>query len=193
MGGTKDEQIIGTTLDNNDNFIVSGYTISMDFPMLGHSRDGVASTIDFLLVKFDRNGIYKWSVVEGGNNSDLFTSVTNDKVNDIYVTGFSKSTDLAFPGAPNPNLRGQNDVVIIKYNGNDGNKISGTFYGDAEEDNAYAIKLDSDGKVLVAGKTDSKDFPSTNGKYTVKMANTDGFLMKCEPTTFKIIWSTIIS
>lgn len=190
LGGTKDEQVIGTTLDNNDNFIVSGYTISMDFPMLGHSRDGVASTIDFLLVKFDKNGIYKWSVVEGGNNSDLFTSVTNDKVNDIYVTGFSKSTDLAFPGAPNPNLRGQNDVVIIKYNGNDGNKISGTFYGDAEEDNAYAIKLDSDGKVLVAGKTDSKDFPSTNGKYTVKMANTDGFLMKCEPTTFKIIWST---
>ncbi|MBL7975884.1 MAG: hypothetical protein JNJ85_13295, partial [Candidatus Kapabacteria bacterium] len=190
LGGSGNDNLQSMCIDKNNDIIVCGFTISADFPILGHTWIIDPTFVDFALAKFSSNGVYKWSTLDGGNREDVFMAVCTDIQNDVIVTGASKSTDLVFAGAQNPNNRGDNDAVIIKFLGTNGNKQYGTFYGGSTTDVGLSVKIDTEGKVVITGTTLSSDFPVNNGPYTVYMGKKDAFVMRCEPSNFKTIWST---
>jgi hypothetical protein len=58
--------------------------------------------------------------------------------------------------------------------------------------NAYAIRLDSSGNILLAGYTDATDFPTLNGYQNGQGGNGDAFVSKINSTGTALVYSTYL-
>ncbi|MCX5847326.1 MAG: SBBP repeat-containing protein [Deltaproteobacteria bacterium] len=115
----------------------------------------------------------------GGSNSDYAYSIATDSSGNVYVTGESFSID--FPNAINGYQSshggdgGKRDAFVTKLNSGLTSIIQSTYLGGNGDDRAYAIAVDNNGNVYVAGQTSSTDFPGTAGGYG---GNSDAFVAK---------------
>ncbi len=106
-----------------------------------------------------------WATYYGGTSFDGFRSICSDNQDNIYISGYSTSTDLPMlqlTGAywqTNNIATGYNDAYIIKFN-NQGVRQWATFYGGTSDDKGYAISADSQDNIYVTGYTNSHDFPT---------------------------------
>ncbi|HXB11126.1 MAG TPA: hypothetical protein VNZ45_03990, partial [Bacteroidia bacterium] len=67
------------------------------------------------LVKYDPNGNVLWATSAGGKKMDESLSVTTDKYNNAYITGFYNSSSISF-GPHTLTNAGLRDIFIAKYN-----------------------------------------------------------------------------
>ncbi len=121
-----------------------------------------------------------YSTFLGGSSEDQGLAGTIDSSGDLFVAGFTTSTDFplvnAFQstntGAPNGNsvafvselIAAGNNLVFSTYLGGSG--IPGGNGGPATGDEALGIAVDNNtGNVYVAGQTFSTDFPITSNAY----------------------------
>ncbi len=91
----------------------------------------------------------------------------------VYVTGFTVSTD--FPkttGAYQTALAGIWDVFLSRLNNVLTNLLASTFLGGSDLDFSLALAC-GDGVVYVPGRTESSNFPTTNGAYNTSFNGSD--------------------
>ena len=123
----------------------------------GKSYNG--SNYDFTTLKYDPNGILKWSQTfnGSGNSDDLPVGVVVVGTNNIYVAGTSFSSNGA-----------GNDYLTIKYDSS-GNKIWNVLYNYSNgDDSATAVSVGEKGFIYVTGKSRGQAeqyFTSANLKY----------------------------
>ncbi|MBF8278457.1 MAG: hypothetical protein HW390_3530 [Candidatus Brocadiaceae bacterium] len=101
----------------------------------------------------------------GGLNFDFVSSSTLDSSENVYVTGFTRSTD--FPttsGAYDISFDGH-DVFISKLDSGLKSLLASTSLGGSSTDGGNSLSLDTSGNVYVLGSTWSANFPVTNGAY----------------------------
>lgn len=67
-----------------------------------------------------------------------------------------------------------------------------TFVGGSGNDEAWAVAVDKDGNILVAGDTDSTDFPRQNPAFGTYAGGTDGFVSKISADGKTLVYSTYI-
>ncbi len=102
----------------------------------------------------------------GGAASDSAAALQIDGQGSIFVAGKTDSTD--FPttsGAYDGSHNGGRDAFVAKLSGDLTTLQAATFLGGSGDDYAYALALDGQGNVVVAGQTYSADFPTTSGAY----------------------------
>lgn len=107
----------------------------------------------------------------GGISYDNAKDVTIDRAGNIYVTGYTGSTN--FPTFPNPGAyqntitNGEWDVFVSKFNSNLSTLLDSTYIGGTLSDKATSIALDQSGtpgcNVFITGVTYSHDYPNTSG------------------------------
>ncbi len=69
----------------------------------------------------------------------------------------------------------------------------GTFLGGSSDDDGDAIVLDTSGDPVLAGRTESSDFPTTPGAYDASLAgHSDAFVAKLSGTGSRLLWSTLL-
>jgi hypothetical protein len=74
-----------------------------------------------------------------------------------------------------------------------------TFAGGNQPDTARAVAIDTDGSIVVAGRADSNDFPTTPGAFQEEYAGAnddfergDAFVMKLAPGGTSLVWATYL-
>jgi len=121
----------GIAVDSLDNIYIVGYSESVD-------PNG-----DVVIIKYNSSGNIEFNKSWGGADNDLAYSVTRDKTDNIYITGYTASF------GPN----GSN-IFLIKYNSSGTLKYNET-WGGASIDEGRSLKLDSEGNIYVVGNTKS--------------------------------------
>ena len=173
LGGSNYEVLwqvgISLTLDTSGNVYVTGYTYSSNFPTTSGAYDtSFNGYYDVFVSKLD-GGLTSLlaSTFLGGSDFDSGYSLALDTSGNVYVTGYTSSTD--FPttsGAYDTSFNGgYNDVFVSKLNSGLTSLLASTFLGGSGYDYGNSLTLDTSGNVYVTGWTDSTDFPTTSGAY----------------------------
>lgn len=126
-------------------------------------------------------------------------AVTLDSSGSAYFTGSVSSSrdDLeTTPGVVMPNcgldqFGGCQDAFVAKVDGS-GTREFMTYLGGNDDDDGFAIELDSAGNILVAGRTRSGDFPVRNALQSSRNDFEDAFYTKLDSSASSILYSTYL-
>jgi hypothetical protein len=145
---------------------------------------------DLTIAKLDQNGVLIYGSYFGGNRIDASGRgrLAIDAAGNIYFTGSTNSANFPLAQPFQRALGGNYDAFVVKYNLATGPVLSSYLGGSAGE-NSYgdgtnfystAIAVDNSGRIYLAGRTDSADFPTTPNAFdtTFNGPAYDGFLTK---------------
>ena len=120
-------------------------------------------TIGFAIGEFDRaqpliiDPSITFSTYLGGSAFDSATAVATDASGNVYVAGWTESTDFTSAGMQ-PRNAGSTDAFVAKFNPA-GQLVFATYLGGSGSDQATGIAVDGSGSVWVTGWTKSLNFP----------------------------------
>lgn len=131
-----------------------------------------------------------YSTYLGGNGSDTIEALALDSIGNIYLTGSTISSD--FPGAPlNQSVRGQGDIFVAKLSADGQTLLYSAILGGDSSEQVSGLALESDGRVLIAGLTDSSDFPTAHA-FQTNRADRDGFVARLSPDGARLDFSSYL-
>jgi len=189
LGGNGFESITKMTLDSADRVLVTGYTLSPDFPVTANAYQsrlpGIASPfVTRLDLKQPGQAGLSYSTFLGGSNGDVPYDIALDAAGSVYLTGYTVSTDFPVtPDALQSALGGGINVFIAKLKiGETGPSTLqySTFVGQTGVNVGYAIAVSADGKTIyVAGQTGARSVGVTDSAFqgTYAGGTSDGFLL----------------
>lgn len=123
-----------------------------------------------------------WGTYYGGSLEDAIQAVTTDASNNVYVGGYSYSSNgsniIATSGTYQTALSTGPDGFIAVFNSS-GVRQMGTYYGAAGADYILGILVNSTGDIFVAGHTTSSSGMTTSGVFQNSFAGgVDAFVAK---------------
>lgn len=193
FGTATNDTIIGVRTDARGNVYIAGYTSSGDLAVTADAaQTGNAGKRDIFVGKLDptKEGLHAliYFTYLGGSEADTPTAFEVDSAGNIYLTGWTQSTDFPLGGnAPQVNRAGDTgqDAFVVKMNP----AIPGpfallfsTYLGGTDSDTGYAIASDEQGYIYVAGVTRSEDFPVTEKVLQRgRWGDQDGFITWLDP------------
>jgi hypothetical protein len=117
----------------------------------------------------------------GSSASDWAAGVAADNSQNIYVTGYTYSTNFPHENGYDQTFNGDADAFVTKYQ--NGTRVYSTFLGGSSFDNGNGIAVDSTSKVYIAGHTESIAFPTKNPyDATYNGGAGDVFVIKLDPS-----------
>ena len=168
-GGSGADGIVSIDSDIEGNIYATGYLLeSYFFPTqewgtYNQNNYGGGGSDCFILM-FTNTGVLTWATHYGGLSLDNGKSIACDGRGNIYITGYTNSSD--FPsmfrdGAYNQNNNSFNANAFILRFTNAGLLTWGTLYGgDSGWDEGLSVICDRSGNVYVTGVTNSPDLPT---------------------------------
>ncbi|QNI31991.1 choice-of-anchor D domain-containing protein [Alloacidobacterium dinghuense] len=103
--------------------------------------------------------VFTFSTYLDGSNADNVTAVATDADRNIYVTGYTSSTDFPTQAPVYSQEAGGKDVFIAKLDPTGHTLIYSTYLGGSNDDFGGTIAVDSSGNAIVGGISSSTDFP----------------------------------
>lgn len=173
-GGTLEERGLSITCDAGHNVVIAGSTFSSDFPVLNAQQPNNAGFSDAFLVKYDTLGARRWARYLGGSAAEEAWGVAASQAG-IAVAGRTASTDFPAASAQQPLFGGASDAFVAVLD-TAGARLWATYQGGDEEDAAQAVAIDAAGRVLVAGTTESDNFPVLNALQSDRALLGDAFV-----------------
>ncbi len=172
-GGNLDDWGYTLALDDADNVIITGHTSSTDFPTSAAAWEttfngvpGVDVGDDVFVSKFTPDlTTLTASTYIGGEYWDAGNSVFTGPDGDIYVAGQCRSSDFPVTSGVFQETHGGGaymyggDVFIARFDGLLTDLKASTFVGGSGTDGIGTAGLLTNGKLVVAGITNSEDFP----------------------------------
>lgn len=127
-----------------------------------------------------------------GSVSDTAEDIAVDSIGATYVTGTTTSVD--FPTTPGPleESRGTGQDVFITKLDASGQIIYSAYVGGIGDERARAVAVTNDGGVIIAGDTNSPDFPAVNALQATFGGLSDGFVAKLAPGGTTLAFSTYL-
>lgn len=196
LGGTQFDQAKALVLDSQANVILCGETSSPDFPVtagvLDPSHNGY---VDTFLSRLSADGSQLInSTFLGGMGGDFAYSMAVSEKGDLVVTGQTRSVD--FPVTPesyDTSHNGSTDLFVARLSPDVTRLVFATYLGGSQNDEAVnGLALGSEDEVLVAGTTQSPDFPVSPGAFDTTFAVTDGFVLRLSPDGSTLLGSTFL-
>ncbi len=183
IGGNGVDRIPLMKIDSNFNYVIVGFIQSTDFPVTGNAFQSVASAQgDAILAKVSGDGTdLMYSTYIGGNDDDTGLSVALDSQDNMIISGYTESDDLAVVNAIQPTFGGgAADIYIAKFN-NTGSIQFLTYLGGNETDYAWEVITDPDDNIIVGGRTSSINYPVHDGLNDTHSGSFDGVVTKLSP------------
>jgi hypothetical protein len=165
-GEPGNEGLTAVAADPAGHAYVTGYTASADFPTTPGSSDpsGPNGSDDVFVAEIDETGTdFVFATYFGGTDTEGPSSLAVDASGAVYVTGFTRSTDLPLAGnSLQTERRGAIDSFVAKLGGG-GNALLYSSYlgGNTDVDFALGIAADDAGRAYVVGHSQSTNFPVT--------------------------------
>ncbi len=191
-GGDDNDVSYGITSDKHGNTYMTGATSSLNnVATFGSYQSSYSGGFrDAFVFKLDSAGNKIWGTYFGGNNWDESMAITIDSLNNIYIGGFTMSSaNIATPGSHQQVYGGFGDAFLAKFDSS-GTRIWSTYFGGSGSTEGYAVCLDNNENVFLAGHTFSSTGVATPGAYqTANAGDLDGFVVKFNPSGQRQ-WST---
>ena len=195
LGSSADDFISAVAVDSQGAVYATG-TTGGDFPtILGGFQIPNKGGLDAFVTKLDAQGKGVYSTLLGGGSDDEGRGIAVDPNGIAYVTGTTLSDSFPQFNTIYQNSRhGGVDAFLTAVNPQGNNLIYSTFLGGVSSDQGYAVALDSANAVYVAGKTASRDFPTTGSSYQKDYAGGDNdiFVAKFLPGKADVAYVTYI-
>lgn len=164
VGGKDWDAVQGIVSDAERNIYAVGTTYSSDFPISNNSfQKEFGGESDAFVVKLNPKGDVIWSILLGGSADEDGRDIVIDSNNTIHIVGrtasenFPTTTDRALQ----PESAGGIDAFITSID-LDGNVLNSSYIGGSGNDIGFAINTNPNGQLLIAGTTNSHDFPVKN-------------------------------
>ena len=189
FGGSGFESVTKMALDSADRMVLTGYTLSTDFPVTANAFQsklpGAASPfITRLDLKAPGQSGLSYSTFLGGSNGDVPYSLAIDAAGIVYLTGYTVSTDFPVtPDAVQRTLGGGINVFVSKFKlpeDGPGALLYSTYLGSTGVNVGYALAVTPDGKTIyVGGETGARHPAPTDSAYQSAYAggSSDGFFL----------------
>lgn len=193
LGGSKWDAIQGLISDIEGNIYAVGTTYSPDFPI---DENGFQTKFrgksDAFVLKLNSNGKVVWSTFLGGSEDEDGRDIKIDQQGNIHIVGRTESHDFpVLVGAFQTELAGGRDAFIATFTPN-GILLATSYLGGSGNDTGFSLALDSIGRCVISGTTDSKDFPVKNPFQTNSKGANDIFLAVFDKTISKLEFSSYL-
>lgn len=192
FGGSAEDTITAVAIDAMSNVVVAGWTESTDLPVSGGAQMKYGGGVDAFVASFLPNGGgLLYCTYLGGSGEDQALGIATDSARNVYVTGWTASTNFPVVGAFQSHLKGTRDAFVTKLAPSGNTLVYSTYLGGSGVDTGYAIAVDSSGDAAIVGDSTSTDLPATAGVYQPKLAGgQDVFLAKLSPLGNSLIFLT---
>lgn len=207
IGGSKDEYYCNQiAIDVNGNVYIGFTTNSSDLPVSNNAyqKSLNGSENDHYIIKFSNDCKYISSTYLGGSGSDHWTRLAINN-NVLYLVGCTKSLDFPVTEdviqeeynnwtSPDTSLQWLvKDITITALSLNLEKIYHSTFFGGDNYEGVNNFRIDPNGKLILAGVTNSNNFPITKSGYNRSYnGNKDGFISIIDPDLSKILYSTLL-
>lgn len=180
--------LTGTTTASNSSYTTTGAHQITIPPSIYESTNGI-------IVKFSPNGNRLWGTYYGGKDTNVISGVKTDSQNNVILSGFtSAEANISTLGSNKPNLSGDSDAFLVKFN-DSGIRLWGTYFGGENGDSAFALDIDKNDNIYIVGNTSSKTNIAINSNFQTHLNDgyytIDGFLAKFK-FDGNLIWSTYV-
>jgi len=206
LGGSDMDYGNGIAVDAAGNAYVTGYTASIDFPLVNPaqsspgggtcSEDGVdTACFDAFVTKLNPTGTaLVYSTYLGGSNEDYGAGIALDASGHAYVTGYTNSTDFPVQNALQSKNAGGWDAFVTELSADGAFLIYSTYWGGSLDDIGTGIAVDSSGNAYLSGYSDSPHFPVTPGAFQTNYGGGthNGFLVKFNAGGATLGYSTFL-
>ncbi len=160
-GSTKDD-LAYDLIVNQNNVFITGKTLGA----IGENTDLV--DYDIFVTKLNNSLIPLWTKQFGTDKYEEGLRIAADSQNNIYILGYGQ-------GALNgETFKGEKDIILMKLNKEDGNKIWTRQIGTSKSEQGRAIYIDSNDNIYITGYTNgSLEGNITSGKYDIFVIKLD--------------------
>ena len=200
LGGSGSEAGSGIAVDGSGNAYVTGFTMSIDFPItnpIQGIKGDLGGGTDAFVTKINAAGSARvYSTYLGGNQADVGYGIAVDSGGNAYVAGTTSSTN--FPTfipiqASNGGGKFSFDAFVTKINAAGSALVYSTYLGGTNDDYGYGLAVDGLGNAYVTGTTTSTDFPTANA---IQASNggggADAFVTKINAAGSALVYSTYL-
>jgi len=169
MGSLASDEGNAIAVDDSENVYVSGYS----WATWGNPLNDHAGLTDAFAAKLTSSGETVWNTFMGSSAGDNGNAIAVDGKGSIYVAG---SSSLSW-GNPLNDFSGGGDAFAAKLTSS-GETAWHTFMGSSVSDIAYAITVDGNGNVYVAGNSRTTWGNPINEHAEGEVNSTDVFVAK---------------
>lgn len=185
LGGTGFDWHPKMSLDSDGSIYISTNTYSTDFPTTsGVIHDEPLGYDDLTLSKLSPDGsTLLMSTYLGGDGPDKGFELMMDELGNIYLTGYTHSSDLPTTETALMQDRGlSQEAFLYVLDHNVTEVLYCSYIGGDSWDTALAMALIAPFDVVLAGWTASSNFPTTEGAlFPDRISRDDGFVMRIKP------------
>jgi uncharacterized protein (TIGR03437 family) len=195
IGGNANDDVNGIAVDAGGNAYVVGYTNSDDFPATaGSMQPRRAGASDAFLIKLNPAGSQLvFATLLGGNADETATAVALGASGTAYVAGSTYSTNLPITsGAYQSTLKGGQDSFLAAVSNAGDRALFCTYLGGAGNDVATSIAISSSGDPVLAGWSDSTNFPVTAGALRKTASGREAFVTRLKSGGASLVFSTLV-
>ena len=188
-------QAIGA--DGTGTICIAGYTSSRDFPVTSQAWDKTFNgKFDVFVTRMDPLGsLLLYSTYLGGTSMDIPFCISVMQNGEIVVAGETKSSNFPVTkGAWDRTFNGGSfDAFVTRIDPTKKTPVFSTFLGGRGKDQVFAIKASSGGEAVLAGGTQSPDFPTTPGAFDRSLTGRgEAFVARLDPSGKKLLYSTLL-
>ncbi|HEY1342300.1 MAG TPA: SBBP repeat-containing protein [Bryobacteraceae bacterium] len=189
FGGSDNDEVRGIAIDPKGNLLLTGYTMSGDFPVtpdaMQHSYGGNADAFVSVVNPLDPKNFVVYSTYLGGTDGDVAYGVGSDSAGNLYVTGYTISSDFPVQNALQGSWGGGIDLFLTKFKpGVTGSPamVYSTYLGGAAQYVPLGMTVGADGTAYVAGYAGTGLSTTDNALQAFRGGQSDGFILAVKDT-----------
>lgn len=192
FGGANQTSVTAVALDSVGNAVIAGWTTSTDLPANG-AKTKNGGGVDAFVAKMSMEGNQiVWCTYLGGTGDDRAFGIALDSSNNVYVTGYTTSTNFPVSSALQAKNGGGRDAFVTKLNSAGTAILYSTYLGGSNYDQGNSITVDSSGAAYVTGDTSSINFPVVSAYQLMLHGQQDAFVSKLSPAGTALVYSTFL-
>jgi len=169
-------------VDERGNAYVSVWTSSKDFPTTrgAFQREYRGDYSDWGVAKFSPIGALIASTLIGGNAGENPDGIYADDLGNVYLSGYTRSTDFPVTGGAFQ-VHGGQKAVFVRLSADFSRLLYATYISGSKRDDGRTGFLDEQGNWYLAGETGSTDWPTMNPVQAAFAGNGDAMVAKFVP------------
>jgi len=160
LGGVGEDRLGAASIDELGRASLAGHTDSPDF--LADAAIGPTRESDAFLLRLSPDGVLiDFATRLGGKGDETVSAMEETVSGDWLLAGETKSTDFPAVSGAQTVLAGESDGFVARLSPDGRELLASTLIGGAWSERVEHMATMDDGRIAIAGRTESSNFPVT--------------------------------